>query len=161
MRSALPALLISVALLTGGCSGPSYLRSLELRRSVCDLSYPGVICAQPGSGSGGIGSLAGGFGGSGGTSDLTLSTSEIFDLGTNGGQSFDLVAFSLDLLPRSSATSNTPATRSPTLRQIQASRFNTPHPASTDASRSGRVSSTSGWSLISALAKRRRGDPSQ
>ena len=93
MRSALPALLISVALLTGGCSGPSYLRSLELRRSVCDLSYPGVICAQPGSGSGGIGSLAGGFGGSGGTSDLTLSTSEIFDLGTNGGQSFDLAAF--------------------------------------------------------------------
>jgi len=93
MRSALPAILISVALVTGACSGPSYLRSFELRRSVCDLSYPGVVCAQPGSGSGGIGSITGGFGGSGGTADLTLVTSEIFGLATKGGQSFDLVAF--------------------------------------------------------------------
>ena len=93
MRSSLPAILILVALVTGACSGPSYLRSFELRRSVCDLSYPGVVCAQPGSGSGGIGSLAGGFGGSGGTADLTLATSEIFGLATNGGQSFDLVVF--------------------------------------------------------------------
>ena len=93
MRSALPAIVISVALVTGACSGPSYLRSFELRRSVCDLSYPGVVCAQPGSGSGGIGSRAGGFGGSGGTAELTHSTSEIFSLASNGGQSFDLVAF--------------------------------------------------------------------
>ena len=98
MRSALPAIVISVALVTGACSGPSYVRSFELRQSVCDLAYPGVICAQPGSGSGGIGSLAGGFGGSGGTSDLTRSTSEVFGLGTNGGQSFDLVAFQSRLL---------------------------------------------------------------
>ena len=93
MRSALQAIVISVALVTGACSESSYLRSFGLRRSVCDLSYPGVICTQPGSGSGGIGSLAGGFGGSGGTAELTLSTSEIFGLATNGGQSFDLVAF--------------------------------------------------------------------
>ena len=92
MRSALQAIVISFALVTGACTGPSYLRSFELRRSVCDLSYPGVVCAQPGSGSGGIGSLAGGFGG-GGTADLTLATSEIFGLATSGGQSFDLVAF--------------------------------------------------------------------
>ncbi len=50
MRSALQAIVISVALVTGACSGSSYLRSFELRRSVCDLSYPGVICTQPGSG---------------------------------------------------------------------------------------------------------------